>query len=288
MKCDLHVHTRFSGMCTIPVLRHFCRESYNEPLAVYETLKQRGMDLVTVTDHDAIGASEELRKFDDFFLSEEVTCILPSGNELHVGVYNITERQHLELQRRRNDMPSFTEYLAEQRLFSSANHVFSALTGSRTADDFRVMEASFPALEVRNGQMPETSNAHAARLARLQRKAVVAGSDCHTLASLGRTFTEIAGARSTQDYFDLLRRGAAVACGEHGNYAKLTKDVLRIGGSWMAESRWATVLFPLAAVAPLVTLASSVAEHRFADRWSRRLLASEPLGPAIAALQESA
>ena len=38
MRCDLHVHTNRSGMCTIPLLRHVCRESYNEPLAVYEKL----------------------------------------------------------------------------------------------------------------------------------------------------------------------------------------------------------------------------------------------------------
>src|ERR1700676_653314 len=87
MRCDLHVHTRHSGMCTVPVLSRICRESYNPPLAVYEILKRRGMDLVTVTDHDSIDAVEPLRRHPDFFLSEEVTCRMPSGTELHVGVY---------------------------------------------------------------------------------------------------------------------------------------------------------------------------------------------------------
>ena len=92
MRCDLHVHTRHSGMCTVPVMRHICRESYNEPVAVYEKLKRAGMDLVTITDHDSIDAVEQLRSKPDFFLSEEVTCTLPSGTELHMGVYDITER----------------------------------------------------------------------------------------------------------------------------------------------------------------------------------------------------
>ena len=48
-------------MCTIPLLRKVCRESYNQPLEVYEKLKRLGMDLVTVTDHDSIDAVEELR-----------------------------------------------------------------------------------------------------------------------------------------------------------------------------------------------------------------------------------
>ena len=36
MRCDLHVHTVHSGMCTVPVLSRVCLESYNEPLALYE------------------------------------------------------------------------------------------------------------------------------------------------------------------------------------------------------------------------------------------------------------
>ena len=66
-------------MCTVPVLQAMCRESYNDPLAVYEKLKRLGMDLVTITDHDSIDAVEALRRRPDFFLSEEATCTLPSG-----------------------------------------------------------------------------------------------------------------------------------------------------------------------------------------------------------------
>src|SRR5437879_7347330 len=103
MRCDLHVHTIHSGMCTVPVVRRFCRECYNDPREVYELLKQRGMQLVTVTDHDSIDAAESLRHYPDFFLSEEVSCATPYGTEFHMGVYDITERHHHELQRRRDD-----------------------------------------------------------------------------------------------------------------------------------------------------------------------------------------
>ena len=87
MRCDLHVHTVHSGMCTVPGFTRVCKESYNEPHALYERLKARGMDLVTVTDHDSIDAVEALRRYPDFFLSEEVTCTMPSGTEMHAGVY---------------------------------------------------------------------------------------------------------------------------------------------------------------------------------------------------------
>src|SRR5581483_894300 len=144
MRCDLHVHTRYSGMCTVPLIKAVCRESYNSPIAVYDKLKRLGMDLVTVTDHDAIEAAEPLRQFPDFFLSEEVTCRMPSGTELHVGVYDITERQHVEIQRRRADLESLAAYLHANRLHFSANHVFSSLTGRRALADFECFERLFP------------------------------------------------------------------------------------------------------------------------------------------------
>lgn len=81
------------------LLKRICRESYNDP----ETLKRHGMDLVTVTDYDSIDALERLRTRPDFFVSEEVSAVTSDGNKLHIGVYDITEKQHCGLQARRND-----------------------------------------------------------------------------------------------------------------------------------------------------------------------------------------
>src|SRR5487761_332392 len=143
-----------SGMCDVPGLGGFCRESYNDPLALYGHLKRLGMDLVTVTDHDSIDAAEALRGKPDFFLSEEVSCVMPGGTRLHVGVYDLGERHHVELQRRRDDLPRFLSYLREQVLFFSVNHPLSRLTGQRKAEDFEWFEREFPAFEVLNGHMP--------------------------------------------------------------------------------------------------------------------------------------
>ena len=136
MKCDLHVHSRHSGTLPVAILRHFFLESYSAPSDVYSTLRKRGMDLVTLTDHDSIAGGEELRKHPDFFLSEEVTCRMPSGTYAHVGVYDLSERQHAEIARRKNDIIRLVAYLSEQRLFFTVNHVFSSLTGRRNADDY--------------------------------------------------------------------------------------------------------------------------------------------------------
>jgi hypothetical protein len=54
MRCDLHVHSWYSGRAELPVLERVGRECYSEPLDVYERARRRGMDLVTLTDHDTI------------------------------------------------------------------------------------------------------------------------------------------------------------------------------------------------------------------------------------------
>src|SRR5580692_774867 len=238
MRCDLHVHTRHSGMCTIPVLSRVCLESYNEPHALYAQLKQRGMDLVTVTDHDSIDAVEELRRYPDFFLSEEVTCTMPSGTEMHAGVYGIREHDHIELQRRRRDVESLLAYALENQLFVTVNHLYSSLTGPRTEDDFAVFARDFHGVETVNGQILKRANRLADDFARRFGKPVIGGSDSHTLAGLARTFTEVDGASNAKEFLTGMRRGQSVAMGESGNYFKLTADVCAIGASLIRATPW--------------------------------------------------
>jgi len=270
VRCDLHVHTLHSGMCTLPLLKAICRECYSQPEAVYQTLRGRGMDLVTVSDHDSIDAAEALRRHSNFFISEEVTCRMPSGNELHMGVYDLTERQHVEIQQRRNDLPRLVAYLNEQQLFYSVNHAFSALTGRRAPQDFVWFDGAFPAVEVRNGHIPERSNRLAERLAQRSGSAMLGGSDAHTLSSLGSACTCVPGARNKAEFFDGLRRGRGQVQGGSGSFWRLTRDVLQICAALMEEKPAAKLLAPLVLGVPVVTLLNYVIEDLFARHWGSR------------------
>jgi predicted metal-dependent phosphoesterase TrpH len=271
MRCDLHVHTTGSGMCTVPLARHFCRESYNDPLALYDVLKRRGMDLVTVTDHDSIDAVESLRRYPDFFLSEEVTCTLPSGNEVHIGVYDIDEHDHIELQRRRHDVPSLAAYCHENAILCSVNHVFSALTGSRAHADFTLFRDLFPAFETLNGHILPTCNRQAEALSTQWRKIPLGGSDSHTLAELGRAFTEAPGARNKRQYLEALRAGHVRARGISGGFRVCTSAVWTIAANVPREHRWAFLLAPLLLAVPFATLGATVRDGLFAAFWSRKV-----------------
>ena len=226
------------------------------------------MDLVTLTDHDSIEGAEELRSKPDFFVSEEVTCTAPSGTELHLGVYGIVERHHVELQRRRNDLPRLAAYLCEQRLFASINHPFSALTGPRQQEDFEWFSV-FPGVEVLNAHLAEGNNSLAERFAEQSGQIILGGSDAHTVASAGSAWTEVRGAGNREEFLAGLRCGRGRVCGKAGTYVKMSCDVFRVAAAAIAEKPWCAALVPLLVAVPALTLVNFAAERVFAQKWAR-------------------
>jgi predicted metal-dependent phosphoesterase TrpH len=275
MRCDLHLHSTGSGMCDTPGLTRVCKESYNQPAAVYDRCKQRGMSIVTLTDHNSIEGAEALRRHPDFFLSEEVTVSMPSGTQAHLGVYGITERDHAEIQRRRSDFIALLMYLTERKLFFSVNHVFSGLTGQRKEEDFNWFASYVPGMEVRNGLMWVEANRAAERLAKNLSKIPIAGSDSHTLAGAGLTYTQIPGARTVEEYLTGLRAGRGIVHGEHGRYTKLTADIFSFAGALFQEKPWFAPLMVAAVLIPAVTAAHWFNEIRFCKQWMAKLESAE-------------
>lgn len=269
MRCDLHVHSTASGMTDTPLLSLVCRESYNQPDEVYARCKQLGMSIVTVTDHDSIEAAERLRRHRDFFVSEEATCRMPSGTLVHIGVYNLSDRHHAEIQNRRNNFVSLLMYLTEQKLFFSVNHMFSGLTGKRDVEDFHWFASYAPAFEVRNGQMWRPANRQAQRLAKRLRKIGIGGSDSHTISGVGLTYTEVKGARTVDEFFAGLRARRGRVKGLEGTYSKLTADIYRIGAAMFQEKPATLAMLPLSVLVPAFTAAHWLKEVWFCRKWQR-------------------
>ena len=128
MRCDLHVHSRVRGRSTCG-LRAGGRRVVRRAAGGLREARRRGMDLFTLTDHDTIAGALELAHRPGTFVSEEVSCALPGGRVLHVGVFGIDEAQHEAIARRRHDAEALFAYLAEERIPAGVNHPFSALTG---------------------------------------------------------------------------------------------------------------------------------------------------------------
>ena len=253
-------------MCTTPVMDRVCRESYNLPDEVYARCKELGMSIVTITDHDSIDAAETLRRHPDFFISEEATCRMPSGTDVHIGIYNLGERDHPEIQKRRKDFVSLLIYLTEQKLFFSVNHVFSGLTGRRDPDDFHWFASYVPAFETRNGQMCTKANRQAVRLARRLGKIAIAGSDSHTMRGVGLTYTEVRGARTVPEYFAGLRAKRGRVRGEDGSLVGLTEDIYRIASEMFKEKPATLAILPLGVLVPVITAAHWASECKNVER----------------------
>jgi predicted metal-dependent phosphoesterase TrpH len=130
-------------MFTAPILDRICRESYNDPREVYNRLKRLGMSIVTLTDHDSIEGAEALRRYPDFFLSEEVTVRMPSGTETHLGVYGLTERDHVEIQRRRTDFIALLITHGAETVLSARTTSFGAHRAPRSGG-LSVVESYVP------------------------------------------------------------------------------------------------------------------------------------------------
>jgi len=274
MRCDLHVHTLYSGPVDLPGLRHLTRECYSEPMEVYETAKRRGMDLVTITDHDTVEGALQLAHLPDFIVGEEVTLDLGEGRQIHLGVWDLDEQRHEQVQARRHDPESLFAWLAEEHVPACVNHPFSPLTGPRDPQDFHRAFGGLNLVETQSGMMPRATNEFAHRASRRLGLSGVGGSDAHTLAGIGRAFTTVPRAQDRGEFLAGLRAGFTVPAGDSGSYARLTSDVVRVMGGTLRENlSKATGSLPdlarclatvpvasMFALIPLITLASFAKE----------------------------
>jgi glycosyltransferase involved in cell wall biosynthesis len=124
LKADLHVHSRYSKRPSEWVLRKIgCAESYTEPMRLYAIAKDRGMDLVTITDHNTIDGCLEIAHLPDTFIGEEITTYFPEdGCKLHVLAYGITENQHKDITLLRENVFDLIDYLNKEKIIHSLAH----------------------------------------------------------------------------------------------------------------------------------------------------------------------
>jgi predicted metal-dependent phosphoesterase TrpH len=236
-KADLHVHSRYSGPAKH--LRFFrCLDCYSWPLDIYRKAKRRGMDLVTITDHDAIDGCLDLlnRSGDlpDFIMGEEVSAYLPQfQHHIHIGVYGHSEAQHREIQSLRANGEELVAYLRQQDLLFVLNHFFHDFAVAQQLRPFvETMRRLFTVYETRNGSQERAHNLLNERLVeqfRMESQSpvplgVVGGSDAHTLRRIGRTYTA-SPARDRAEFLRDIRAGRTQVFGEHSTHRSLAADI---------------------------------------------------------------
>src|SRR6201999_2642848 len=112
-RVDLHCHSTASEESRLGVQRALgLPECATPPEEVYELAKRRGMDFVTITDHDTIDGVLSIADRSDVFVSEELTASFRGEpQQVHVLCFGITPDDHEWLQRHAHDVELCAEYL---------------------------------------------------------------------------------------------------------------------------------------------------------------------------------
>ncbi len=221
-RVDMHCHSTASQLSRLGVQRSLgLPECATPPDEVYELAKRRGMDFVTITDHDTIDGCLELADRPDCFVSEELTARFAGEPQaVHVLCYGITPGDHEWLQANAGDVEACAAYLHENEIACALAHPFYNVDAPLTRRHRRRLAELFGVWEVRNGSRAAELNMPAVVYIDTHGGTGIGGSDDHAGVDIGRTFTEAPAASTPEEFLAHLRRGAAEAGGEQGSAAK--------------------------------------------------------------------
>ncbi len=221
-RVDLHCHSSASEVSKLGVQRSVgLPECATPPQEVYELAKRRGMDFVTITDHDTIDGCLEIADYDDVFISEELTAWFRGEPQaVHVLCFGLTPDDHARLQEWNRDLEACAEYLHSRGIACSLAHPFYAVEAPLSPAHRRALAQLFPVWEIRNGSRARELNMPAAIYIETHGGTGTGGSDDHAGVDIGRTFTETPSAATPEEFLGHLREGRAEPRGEQGSAAK--------------------------------------------------------------------
>ena len=239
-RCDLHIHSRHSARSEEWLFRRFdFPDSYSDPKQLYEQLRKRGMDYVTITDHDSIDGCLKIANLPRTFISEQVTTFFPQdGCKLHILVWGISEQQHRDIESVRENLFDLQRYLQHAQITHAVAHPLYSVNGKLEAMHLEQLILLFKHFEGINGLRdallselvptlfkrltPEKINVLANRHsiapthAEPWKKILVGGSDDHGGRFVASAFTETPGAKSAEEFLELIRNGHCTPCGQGG------------------------------------------------------------------------
>jgi len=258
-KVDLHVHSRFSSRSPEWLLRRFeVPDSYTEPRKLHALLRERGMDFVTITDHDRIEGCLEIADLPGVFISEEVTTWFPEDHcQVHLLVWGLSEAQHREISQLRENIYDLQKYLAAEDLAHAVAHPlyrldekysrrhierllllfrhFEGLNGLRDGLLSDLLQALLASLTPAGMEELATAQGLAATHPEPWIKVLTAGSDDHGGIYPAKAWTELPRARGVPELLNHLRAGRVTLQGEGGTPLALSHGIYKTLYSFIRE-----------------------------------------------------
>jgi len=258
-KADLHLHSSHSNKPTYWAMRKFnCPESYTSPFHLYKTARDRGMDFVTITDHNAISGALEIAHLPGTFISSEITAYFPENAcKVHVVVLHINERQYTEIMEHRKNVYELVAYLHRQKIAHFLAHPLYAQNDKLTLEIIEKSLLLFTTIEVKNGCRAMRFNSFTKRLVtsltedsinRLANKhdlqpygitpwvkGLVGGSDDHGGLFIARAHTTASGTTNIDAFIDAIRNGKSSEAGLDGGPLTMAHSLYGVGHSFYRE-----------------------------------------------------
>ena len=238
--CDLHIHSRFSARSEEWLFRRFdFPDSYTDPRDLYRLLRKRGMDFVTITDHDTIDGNLEIAELGHTFISEEVTTYFPHDPcKLHLLVWGISEAQHSDIATLRVNIYDLQSYLQKAAISHSIAHPLYSINGKLEASHLERLILLFKHFEGINGlrdallsvlarellsgltpkKIEELANRHDLQPTHAEpwKKIFTGGSDDHGGQFVAGAYTETPRVRTAMEFLQHVSKGRCTPRGEGG------------------------------------------------------------------------
>jgi glycosyltransferase involved in cell wall biosynthesis/predicted metal-dependent phosphoesterase TrpH len=239
-RCDLHIHSRYSARSEEWLFRRLdFPDSYSDPEQLHEKLLERGMDYVTITDHDSIEGCLRIIHRPRTFISEQVTTYFPhDGCKLHILVWGISEEQHREIESVRDNIFELQRLLQTSQIAHAVAHPLYSVNGKLNARHLELLILLFKHFEGINGlrdallsdlaqtlfnqltpgKIETLANQHnlAPTHAEPWKKIFVGGSDDHGGQFIASAFTETPWAESAEKFVEHVRNGDCSPRGQGG------------------------------------------------------------------------
>ncbi len=229
-RADMHVHSTASELSKLGIQTSLnLPECATEPEEVYELAMRRGMDFVTITDHDTVAGALKIAHLPGVFISEELTVWFKNEPQaVHVLCYGITPEDHEWLQAHNDSVEECAEYLNDREITAALAHPFYAVEAPLTARHRRRLAQLFPIWETRNGSRAKELNLPAFVYIETHGGTGIGGTDDHAGIDIGRTFTQTPRADTPAEFLAHIRAGDAISHGDQGGAAKWTHAAMAL------------------------------------------------------------
>ena len=252
-KVDLHCHSLYSEHPSEWFLQRIgAGESYTEPEFIFKKQLEKGMDFVTITDHNKIDGVIKLKeKYPEKVITGvESTAYFPEdGCKIHILIYGLNKKQFEIIQEKRTNIYELRDYLIEENLAHSVAHATYSVNGKLTLDHLKKLILLFNVFESINGGRNEINNDSwfsilnmltPRKIEKLKKhyniepvgdnpwiKGFTGGSDDHAGLFLGESYTE-SQAGYIDEFLEDIKKRKTTGTGRHNDFLSLAFTIYKI------------------------------------------------------------